>query len=211
MLVYTRVLGEGAPEAFVLSDEAPTVSDLLQHVRAARSAQGRMVELDLAGATDDAKLRELGVRDGDLLAVRASGTPHLEQTLPPEPEIDVDALKPPTAKTKRLTEYEEVTQLLQWHAPYHIDGNRPAHKVWTEESTALRCSDWEAYRTPDKLYYRTYTSRQARAERSVETAFRFAKQHEALAAVAPSRVDLVREVVGALQYPDWGLCVLHQH
>jgi hypothetical protein len=83
--------------------------------------------------------------------------------------------------------------------------------VWTGNSTTLSCSDWEAYRTPDKLYYRTYTTRQARAGRSVATAFGFAENDKQLASVDPARVDLMRDVVGALQYPDWGLCVSHQN
>jgi hypothetical protein len=211
MLVYTRVSDEGAPEAFVLAQQDPTVDDLLRQVGAARSARGRLVELDLSGAVGDVRLEDLGVRDGDLIPVRASGTPRTDTEPAPAPDIDVDALRPPMAKGKRLTEYEEVTQLLQWHAPYHIDGDRPAHQVWTSDSTQLRCSDWEAYRAPDKLYYRTYTTRQARAGRSVSTAFRFAEEAQQLAAVEPRRVELLRQVLGSLQYPDWGLCVVHQH
>jgi hypothetical protein len=211
MLVYTRVSDEGAPEAFVLSQQEPTVADLLRQVGAARSARGRLVELDLSGAVSTARLADLGVRDGDLLTVRASGTPVPSSAPTTAPAIDVEALRPPIAKGRRLSEYEEVTQLLQWHAPYHIDGSRPAHQVWTADSTQLRCSDWEAYRAPDKLYYRTWTTRQARAGRSVGTAFQFADEAGQLPAVDPHRVELMREVVGPLQYADWGLCIVHQH
>lgn len=211
MLVYSRVLGEAAPEAFVFSDDDPTVKDLLNRAAAAGSARGRLVELDLDGAVADAKLRDLGIGDGDLVALRPVGEPKINTTPSAGPEVDPEALRVPNTDKRRLTEYEEVTRLLQWHEPYHIDGGRPSHTVWTANSTVLSCSDWEAYRTPDKLYYRTYTTRQARAGRSVATAFEFAEKDRQPASVDPARVALMREVVGALQYPDWGLCVSHQN
>ncbi|GFM19440.1 MULTISPECIES: hypothetical protein [Mycobacteriaceae] len=211
MLVYSRVLGEAAPEAFVLSDDDPTVADLLARASAAGSAKGRLVELDLNDAADTAKLRDLGIGDGDLVSLRPVGSPRINTIPTPAPDLDSEALRVPTANKRRLSEYEEVTRLLQWHEPFHIDGGRPSQTVWTPESTVLACSDWEAYRSPDKLYYRTYTTRQARAGRSVATAFGFAEKEAQLASVDPARVDLMREVLGALQYPDWGLCVSHQN
>jgi hypothetical protein len=211
MLVYSRVLGEAAPEAFVLPDDDPTVSDLLQRAAAAGSARGRLVELDLDGAVADAKLRDLGIDDGDLVALRPIGEPKVDTSPSAGPDLDPESLRMPNTDKRRLTEYEEVTRLLQWHEPFHIDGGRPSQTVWTDNSTTLSCSDWEAYRTPDKLYYRTYTTRQARAGRSVATAFGFAENDKQLASVDPARVALMRDVVGALQYPDWGLCVSHQN
>jgi hypothetical protein len=44
----------------------------------------------------------------------------------------------------------------------------------------------------------------------VSTAFEFAERDKQLAMVDRARVDLLRNVVGVLQYPDWGLCVTHQ-
>lgn len=210
MLVYSRVLGEAAPEAFVLAEDDPTVADLLSRVGAARSAQGRVVELDLDGAVDTATLRDLGIGDGDLVTVRATGEPKVDTTPTAKPDLDLEALQVPPNGARRLTEYEEVTRLLQWHEPFHIDGGRPSQQVWSDDSTELRCGDWESYRSPDKLYYRTYATRQARAGRSVATAFEFAEADKQLASVDPARIELLRNVVGSLQYPDWGLCVTHQ-
>jgi hypothetical protein len=211
MLVYSRVLDETAPEAFVLPDDDPTVSDLLQRASAARSAKGRPVELDLDGGVADAKLRDLGIDDGDLVALRPIGERKIDTSPSVESDLDPESLRMPNTDKRRLTEYEEVTRLLQWHEPFHIDGGRPSQTVWTANSTTLSCGDWEAYRSPDKLYYRTYTTRQARAGRSVATAFGFAEKDKQLASVDPTRVTLMRNVVGALQYPDWGLCVSHQN
>lgn len=211
MLVYSRVVGEAAPEAFVFSDDDPTVADLLNRVAAAGSAKGRLVELDLDGVMAGATLRDIGIGDGGLVSVRAVGEPKIDTTPTAVPKLDPEKLRVPSTDKRRLTEYEEVTRLLQWHEPFHIDGGRPSQTVWTANSTVLSCSDWEAYRSPDKLYYRTYTTRQARAGRSVATAFEFAEKGKQLASVDPARVTLMREVVGALQYPDWGLCVSHQN
>jgi hypothetical protein len=209
MLVYSRVVGEAAPEAFVLTEDDPTVADLMKTISGARSARGRVLQLNIDGA-DEATLAGLGIGEGDLIEVRAIGEPSFDATPAPKPALELDAVRAPMTKGRRLNEYEEVTQLLQWHGPHYVDGDRPAHKVWTDDSTELRCSDWESYRTPDKLYYRTYTTRQARAGRSVATAFEFAQSDGQLAKVDPARVELLRNVVGVLQYPDWGLCVAHQ-
>lgn len=210
MLVYSRVLGEAAPEAFVLTEDDPTVADLMKTLSGARSARGRILELNI-DAADEATLAGLGIDEGDLIEVRAIGEPKMDNTPTPKPALNLDTDSPPSPKGRRLNEYEEVTQLLQWHGPYHIQGDRPAHTVWTDDSTELRCGDWESYRTPDKLYYRTYTTRQARAGRSVATAFEFAQSDGQLAKVDPARVELLRNVIGVLQYPDWGLCVAHQN
>lgn len=211
MLIYSRIVGEAAPEAFVLTEDDPTVADLLSRVGAARSALGRSLEILTPGVPATATLADLGITDGDLVDVRAIGEPVFDTTAPAKPDIDIDAIRMPINGSRRLNEYEEATRLLQWHAPYHIDGDRPAHQVWTTDSTALRCTDWEAYRSPDKLYYRTYTTKQSRAGRSVATAFEFAAADAQLGAVTADRVALLRNVLGPLQYPDWGLCVTHQH
>jgi methane monooxygenase component A beta chain/propane monooxygenase small subunit len=213
VLVYTRVVGESAPQAFLLSGPDATVGELIEHVRSVRSAKGRDVSL-LGGVVDPSvRLADVGVHDGDLVDVVATGEAQPpQQGAAHDNGVDLEALKaqvPPAPK--RLTEYEDVTQLLQWGAPYHINGDRPSHQVWTTDSTVLRASDWATYRSPDKLYYRTYTGRQAKAERAVSTAFKFAADSGQLAQVDPEHVDLMRSVVGALQYPDWGLCVVHQH
>lgn len=213
MLVYTRVFGESAPQAFLLSGPDATVDELLEHVRTARSAQGRHVSL-LGGVMDpSSRLADVGIHDGDLVDVIATGQCRIvKQGAPHHNGVDVLALQaqlPPASK--RLTEYEDVSQLLQWGPPYHIHGDRPSHQVWSDDSTVLRSSDWATYRSPDKLYYRTYTGRQAKAERAVSTAFKFAEDSGQLGRVDREHVDMMRDVVGALQYPDWGFCVVHQY
>jgi hypothetical protein len=211
MLIYSRILGEAAPEAFHLTQEAPTVADLLAAVGASRNAFGRRVELHplATQAAPATPLADLGIGHCDLVTVRAIGEPKPSTEPSAVPAVDTDALRVAPDK-RRLSEYEEVTRWTQWEPPYHIDGDRPAHQVWDDDSTVLACADWNAYRTPDKLYYRTYTTKQSRAARAVETAFDFADKDGQLAAVGPARVALLRQVVGALQYPDWGLCVVHQ-
>jgi hypothetical protein len=214
MLVYTQIEGESPPEAFVLSGPDATVEELLERVTAARSARGREMKLLLDNAGGQ-RLRDLGIGEGALIGVAGQGEPKVETAAPREAapaEEPGPAVRPaPGRGGRRLSEYEELTQLLQWHAPYHINADRPSHQVWTDDSTSLRSTDWEAFRTPDKLYYRTYTAAQAKAERAVQEAFEFAQEAGQIRQVDAGHVDFMRNIIGALQYPDWGLCVLHQH
>ena len=209
MLVYVMIVGENAPEAFVLSGPDATVRELCEQVAGSRSAAGRTIRL-AAGGADDERLGDLGVTDGGLVRVLADGEAQPEIRTVPE-AAKPPATAAPTRRGRRISEYEELTQLLQWDPPYHINNDRPSHEVWTTESTALRCSDWSAYRTPDKLYYRTYTTAQNKAERAVHEAFAFASASGQLRDVDAGHVDAVRAVVGALHFPDWGLCMVHQH
>lgn len=214
MLVYVRILNDSSPEAFTLSGPDATVGELLGRIRSARISRGRDLAILLDGAQESSRLAELGVSAGDLITVRASGEPRelaVQQT-ELAPDLDVQTLRvEPTRGSKRLSEYEDVTQLLQWNPPFHINGDRPSHQVWSDDSTELKCADWAAYRSPDKLYYRTYAGRQAKAERAVSTAFQFAEDSAQLTQVDSEHVSLMRNLVSALQYPDWGLCMVHQH
>lgn len=210
MLIYSRIQGETAPEAFLLPQQTPTAGDLLTTIGASRNAFGREVELvDLDAADPATPLQELGISEFDLVTVRAIGQPKPQTAPTPVPDVDVEALRVHDT-AKRLSEYEEVTRWTQWEAPFHIDGDSPSWKVWSDDSTVLSSSDWNAYRTPDKLYFRTYATKQSRAGRATEAAFDFAAGDGQLESVDPARVALMREVLGVLQYPDWGLCVVHQ-
>lgn len=213
MLLYTQVDGESAPEGLVLSGADATVAELLARAGVSRSAQGRRVVLPFE-ADDNARLADVGLRSGDLVRLGTTGEPVTERSEPESIGQVPEAVQPEPPRQRRaarLSEYEELTQLLQWHAPYHINGKGASQQVWTDESTALRSMDWERYRSPDKLYYRTYVSAQARAERAVQTAFAFAEETGQLESVDAERVARLRELLGALQYPAWGLCVLHQY
>lgn len=212
MLIYTRIPHETAPEAHVLAPGAATVGHLLDQVRSARSTKGRDVDLVIKGAVETAALVDLGIVDGDLLEVAVTGEVRpLPAPGPSDDSVDFTTLAVAPRSRRKATEYEAVTELLQWHAPFHIDGRRPSQTVWTDESTVLQSVDWELYRSPDNLYYRTYVSRQARNDRSVSTAFRYAEESGQLSTVDTQHVELMKRVVGALQYPDWGLCMVHQH
>ena len=80
---------------------------------------------------------------------------------------------------RRTTEYEDLTLYIQqdpkqfaWAGWTLLSAEgRPA---WTEESTALRCSDWWAFRDPTRTWQRTYVKLQAEQgkglERLIETA-----------------------------------------
>jgi hypothetical protein len=208
MLVYTRIVGESAPEAVVLSGPDATVRELRARIGDSNSAAGRSVRL-LISSRDDERLDDLGIRAGDLLEAAVDGVPQPRWQDPAAIEPNTQIAKPKRSG-RRLSEYEELTQLMQWHAPFHINADRPSHEVWTTDSTALQCTDWAAFRTPDKLYYRTYMAAQSKAERSVHEAFDFAADSKQLSEVDPRHVDAIREVLGAAHFSDWGLCMVHQ-
>ena len=219
MLVYTAIAGEAPPEAFVLEGPEPTAEDLLDCARRARSAMNRAVTL-LDGSSPNGRLSELGIGEGDLVLLRAHGAAKPETHAGDFASNEVGATQPgsdlpgpsSSRRRKRLTEYEEVTQLLQWSGPYHTDGSvRPLYQVWSEEDSAVRCSDWDAFRSPDALHYRTYVAMQAEAERAVQAAFDFTAVSEQLESVDVSRVTALSRILPALHYLEWGACINYQH
>lgn len=221
MLVYTMVDGESSPEGFLLPDENATVRDLLTMAGTARSAKNRQLAMLVDGAEPAARLVDLGITNGELVRLRATGKPQPDRIVgteadepvaPVGEDTNADKVRSRRGSRRRLSEYEELSQLLQWHPPYHMNGvARPSYEVWTDKSTMLRSSDWDSYRAPDKLYYRSYTALQSKADRAVHVAFDFANEDGMLAGVDSEHVERMRELIGALQYPEWGLCMLHQH
>jgi hypothetical protein len=210
------VAGETAPEGLTLPGESPTVGELLERLRTARTTKKRNLTLPFSYDVAGQSLREVGINDGDLIVVAAAGEPVPDQvadrpTLSAEPEAAAE----PAGRRRRprqAPEYEQLTRDLQWHAPYHVDGNaRRSWEVWDQRNTVLRSQDWEAYRAPDKLYYRTYTARQAKADHAVSTAFEFAASDRSISRVDKEHVEQIRGFLGTLGFTDWGLCILHQH
>jgi hypothetical protein len=220
MLVYARIEGETPPEAVLLANNTATVQELIDQLAGRRSVAGRGVRLLAPAALPETQLQQLGIKDGDLVSVAVDGPARRERTVaapaeapsPEEPGTENGATPRRRGERRRLSEYEEVTRLLQWHPPYHMDaGVRPRYAVWADANSALLCGDWDAYRAPDKLYYRTYTAQQAKADRAVSTAFDFADQTDALKHVDTARLDGLRDLIPALQYPEWGLCIANQY
>jgi hypothetical protein len=220
MLVYVRIEGETPPEAVLLPKNTATVQELIDQLAGRRSVAGRNVRLLPPGGLPETQLQQLGIKDGDLVSVAVDGPaqPERAAAAPDEAASSEEAGTENGAtprrrgERRRLSEYEEVTRLLQWHPPYHMDGGaRPRYAVWADANSALLSGDWDAYRAPDKLYYRTYTTQQAKADRAVSTAFEFAGETDALAHVDAARLDRLRELIPALQYPEWGLCIANQY
>jgi hypothetical protein len=87
---------------------------------------------------------------------------------------------------RRTTEYEELTLYVQqdpkqfaWAGWTMLSPEgRPA---WVEESTALRCSDWWAFRDPSKTWQRPYVTLQAEQGKSLERLLTAAKARGVLA------------------------------
>jgi len=87
---------------------------------------------------------------------------------------------------RRATEYEELTLYVQqdpsqfaWAGWTLLSPEgRPA---WTPDSTALRCSDWWAFRDPNKTWQRPYVNLQAGQGKAIERLLEAAKARGVLA------------------------------
>ena len=103
-------------------------------------------------------------------------------------------------------DYEELSTGLIWRTPPHVETR---HGTWREEDTALR-ADWEEFRDPSGLIYRTYVARQDASERELDGALRSA----GLAGVADGLDAEWRRalatLVGAMSFAEWGVGMIHQ-
>jgi hypothetical protein len=226
MLVYFYVRGEGPPEAEAFRDGGISLAEVEERIGSMVGLRNRSFEVVVSGTVINDKtrtLQQLGISEGDLVELvpgaevktrTNTDVPRATATPPDDgaPTRKADDGQKSASRGRRLDEYEEVTRLLQWTAPYHVDGSaRPSYQVWSSENTALKSVDWNAYRTPDRLQYRTYVGRHASSDTSLDAAFDFALRTQALTKIDAARIDWLREVVPVLQYPEWGLCVIHQH
>ncbi|MGH8998614.1 MAG: hypothetical protein ACRDY7_04415 [Acidimicrobiia bacterium] len=104
------------------------------------------------------------------------------------------------------SDYEELSTGLMWRTPPHVNTR---HGTWREKDTALR-ADWEEFRDPTGLTYRTYVARQDAAERQLDGVLRTG----ALLGV-PDGLDgawrrALATLVGAMSFAEWGVGMLHQ-
>jgi hypothetical protein len=81
---------------------------------------------------------------------------------------------------RRATEYEELTLYIQQDPKQFAWGGWPiltpeGRATWSEESTALRSSNWWAFRDPNKTWQRPYVKLQAEQGRALERTLETAK------------------------------------
>ena len=113
---------------------------------------------------------------------------------------------------RRATLYEDVTvdvqpdvsrYLIQGWIMSFADGTPSYH----EGTTALKCSDWHAYRAPDQEWERTHFQRQSRIETSIKTIVDSARGSGAPQRFASEWVEMLQAHVSAAKHAEFGLGV----
>jgi methane monooxygenase component A beta chain/propane monooxygenase small subunit len=112
---------------------------------------------------------------------------------------------------RRATEYEELTLYVQqdpgqfaWAGWTLLSPEgRPA---WTTDSTALRCSDWWAFRDPSKTWQRPYVNLQAEQGKGLERMIEAAKTRGVFADFDPLWcVPILSHHFAACAFWEYGL------
>lgn len=109
---------------------------------------------------------------------------------------------------RRLSEYEAVICYLQPDTK-GFDGegdltSRPDGRgTWPEDSTALRCQDWYAFRDPSEMWQRPYIARQTEQEHSIDRLVRYWADSGVLGKMSPEWAA----VLGDLYVP----CAFMEH
>ncbi|MGH2951854.1 MAG: MmoB/DmpM family protein [Solirubrobacterales bacterium] len=108
-------------------------------------------------------------------------------------------------RRRRATVYEDVTVDTQPSVHRHLRRGWPlrfedGRGVWWDESTALRSSDWFAFRDPGEQWERTFYQRGTAREQTIEGAVHSAVEEGVLADFSPEWVEFLRSY---LQVPAW--------
>lgn len=104
-------------------------------------------------------------------------------------------------------EYEELSTGMQWASPSLM---RTAIGTWDPDSTVLR-ADWNQFRDPAGLYYRTYVIGQDAVERSLDSVFAVAKEADFITGLDPVWRESLKGLVGAMSFAQWGIAMAQQH
>lgn len=104
------------------------------------------------------------------------------------------------------TEYEELSVGLSWldSATKTDIGN------FRLDSTALARVEWEDFRDPSALHYRTYVAQQERAEQELDGVFDTAREAGYPAGFAAEWVRALSVFVGAFSFFEWGVGMAQQ-
>lgn len=108
------------------------------------------------------------------------------------------------------SEYEEISVHNQWHAPYHMN-NAYGIGLWRPEETRWRCGDWDKHRDPAKLTYKTYNEIQHEKERDLDSVLDSARRARAFERFDPAWVSILRQIVPAQRYAEWGVSMCQQY
>jgi hypothetical protein len=125
---------------------------------------------------------------------------------------------------RRPNVYDEVTSHVQWGetfrgkfpdlpsegALYHFPEQ---YKLgyWDPSKTMWASQDWEAFRDPSQLTYRTYHEVQSARESSLTAILDAGRGSRALTDVDDAWVDALRSFFPALRFSEWGVSMASQY
>jgi propane 2-monooxygenase small subunit len=115
-----------------------------------------------------------------------------------------------TPKKRRATLYEDVTVDTQPSVHRHLNRGWPVHfedgrGMWSEDSTALRSTDWYDFRDPGQLWERPYYQTGTSYEQLIEGAVRTGRRERALDDFTPEWVDFLRKHLQAPAFIEHGI------
>lgn len=109
---------------------------------------------------------------------------------------------------QKPTEYAELTVGLQWTGETLVQTNVGG---WSDDSTGLGGVRWEDFRDPAQLTYRTYVTRQDRAERELDAVLRVAGAEGFAAGLDPAWKAALTILVGGMSFAEWGVAMSMQY
>ncbi len=102
---------------------------------------------------------------------------------------------------RKPSEYEVVTHKFHYHfrrepAPFELDPNMPVNRWYLKyrEGSPFQVDDWEKFRDPDRLTYRTYTERQREREIYVDNLIDEFEQNDHYAHLSREWVQLLERL-----------------
>jgi propane monooxygenase small subunit len=124
-----------------------------------------------------------------------------------DPERSFQWFKP---RKRRATIYEDVTVDSQPSVHRYLDRGWPAYfedgrGLWSDDSTALRSSDWYEFRDPGQLWERTYYQAGTAYEQLIEGAVRTARRDRVFDDFTPEWVDFLRKHLQTPAFVEHGI------
>ncbi len=125
---------------------------------------------------------------------------------------------------RRPDVYEEVTAYVQWGetfrdkfptlpnegANYHF----PEHYklgYWDPTKTRWKSHQWESFRDPNRLTYRSYHEVQSEREAALEAVLAAARSEHAVRYLDPEWVETLRMFFAPMRFAEWGISMAHQY
>ncbi len=115
-----------------------------------------------------------------------------------------------TPAKRRATLYEDVTIDTQPSVHRHLNRGWPVsfedgRGTWDDASTALRSTDWFAFRDPGEYWERPYYQREAAIEQQIDGAMRSAVEQGLIDDFSPEWIEFLRASLQVPAYVEHGL------